>query len=378
LIYLDNAATTFKKPEAVYRAAAQTMRSCTTPGRGGYKAAIRAAEAVYSCRETIAKLFNVGAPERVIFTPGATYALNTALRSLVRPGERVVISGYEHNAVVRTLHALGAETAVASAPLFEPDLMLEAFGKQLEKGVAAAVCTHVSNVFGYVLPIDDIARLCRERDIPLVIDAAQSAGSFDMDFSSLGAASAAMPGHKGLYGPQGVGVLLCSDRYRFAPLVFGGTGGNSMPREMPDFLPDALEAGTQNVPAIAGLREGARFVSSLGSKRILAHERKLAALADKLLREIPGVETFYPKDPETGSGIVSFRASSCGCEELASAMAERGVAVRAGLHCAPLAHETAGTLDTGTVRASVSAFSSEKDIFSMAFAARAALKECSK
>ncbi len=377
MIYLDNAATAFRKPASVYKAAASAMRNCTTPGRGDHRAAKRAAETVYSCRETIAELFNSGAPENVVFTPGATYALNLALRSLAKPGERVVISGYEHNAVVRTLHALGAGTAIASAPLFEREMMLDAFRTQLDKGAAVAVCTHVSNVFGYVLPIEEIAELCREREVPLVIDAAQSAGSFDIDFSALGAAAMAMPGHKGLYGPQGAGVLLCGEEHRFLPLVFGGTGGNSISREMPDFLPDALEAGTQNVPAIAGLGEGARFVSSLGSKRILSHERKLAALANSLLREIPGIETFYPRDPEAGSGIVSFRASSCGCEELAEAIAKRGVAVRAGMHCAPLAHETAGTLDTGTVRASVSAFSTEKDIFAMARAVRAALTDCS-
>lgn len=209
MIYLDNAATTFQKPAAVQRAVMQAMRTMSSPGRGGYAAAQQAEEVLFRCRSAAAALFSVPSVEQVVFTMNATHALNIAIKSLVRPGGRVVISGYEHNAVTRPLHALGAEVIVAAAPLFSPPETVSAFERALALRPDAAVCTHVSNVFGDILPIERIAQLCRRADVPLIIDASQSAGALPLDFSALRPAFVAMPGHKGLYGPQGTGLLLC-------------------------------------------------------------------------------------------------------------------------------------------------------------------------
>ena len=244
MIYLDSAATTFQKPAAVPRAVLQAMRTMSSPGRGGYESARLAEETLFRCRKSAAALFSVPSEEQIVFTMNATHALNIAIKSLVRPGGRVAVSGYEHNAVTRVLHALRAEVIVAAAPLFSPQETLEAFEGALKAGVDAAVCTHVSNVFGDILPIEGVAQLCRSSGVPLIIDASQSAGVLPIDCKMLGAAFIAMPGHKGLYGPQGTGLLLCGGEA--LPLLQGGTGSESLRQEMPDFLPDRLEAGTHN------------------------------------------------------------------------------------------------------------------------------------
>ena len=240
MIYLDSAATTFQKPAAVQRAVVQAMRTMSSPGRGGYAAAQQADELLFRCRSAAAELFSVPSSEQVVFTMNATHGLNIAIKSLVRPCGRVVVSGYEHNAVTRPLHALGAEVIVAAAPLFSPQETVEAFERALAHEPDAVICTHVSNVIGAILPIERIAQLCRGASVPLIIDASQSAGSLPIDFSALAPAFLAMPGHKGLYGPQGTGLLLCgSDAL---PLIEGGTGSESLRQSMPDFLPDRLEA----------------------------------------------------------------------------------------------------------------------------------------
>ena len=217
-----------------------------------------AAEVLLDCRERAAALFSVPNPEQVVFTSSATHGLNIAIKSLVGPGDRVVISGYEHNAVTRPLHGLGAEIITAASPLFSPEAAVEAFRRALPGARAAVVC-HVSNVFGYILPLGEIAALCRAEGIPLIVDTSQSAGCVPLDFAALGCAFAAMPGHKGLMGPQGTGVLLCGDE-RVRPLLEGGTGSESLRQDMPAWLPDRLEAGTHNMPGIAGLLAGMDWI----------------------------------------------------------------------------------------------------------------------
>jgi len=207
MIYLDYGATSFSKPPQVRRAVAEAMASCASPGRGGYPQAMEAAERVYACREEAAALFDCD-PERVVFTMNGTHGLNIAIRSLVRPGARVVISGFEHNAVTRPLYALGARVTVAGRRLFAPEDTLHTFREAL-RGAEAAVFTHVSNVFGYILPVEELAALCREAGVPFIVDAAQSAGSLPVSLRKWGADFIAMPGHKGLLGPQGTGLLLC-------------------------------------------------------------------------------------------------------------------------------------------------------------------------
>ena len=265
------------------------------------------------------------------------------------------------NAVTRPLHAIpNVEIAVADAPLFDREEMVRQFAQALETPADAVICTHVSNVFGCRLPVERIAALCRERGVPFVLDASQSAGTLPVDMAALGAAFIAMPGHKGLYGPQGTGLLLCGMEPE--PLLRGGTGSQSLLQVMPDQLPDRLEPGTHNMPGIAGLLEGLRFVKARGTERIAAHERRLTRQLAARLAGMPGVEVFFCPDDDSQTAVLSFRAEGWDCEELGEALAARGAAVRAGLHCAPLAHRTAGTLDTGTVRCSFSAFNTAAQV----------------
>lgn len=343
MIYLDYGATSFHKPPAVRRAMLQAMSRCASPGRGGYRAAEAAAETVYNCRETAAALFDCR-PEQVVLTCNCTHGLNIAIRSLFSPGSRVVVSGFEHNAVVRPLYALGAEVIVAGQRLFDREDTLEQFEKALSAGADGAVFTHVSNVFGYVLPVRELAALCKGHGVPFILDAAQSAGTLPVKLGQLGAAFIAMPGHKGLLGPQGTGLLLCAGQT--VPLLYGGTGSESVRRDMPELLPERLEAGTMNVPGAAGLTEGMRYVQRFGPV-IRAAEHRQAQRCARGLRAL-GLRVYSGPDQ---AGTVSFLPRQ-DCQEAADRLAILGFALRAGLHCAPLAHESAGTLETGTVRVS--------------------------
>ena len=309
MIYLDSAATTFQKPLSVSYAMQRAMRTMSSPGRGGYAAARAAEETAFRCRSLAAELFGVPSPEQVVFASNATHALNIAIRSLVPEGGRVAVSGYEHNAVTRPLHALGARIKVAASPLFDRAALLRAFENSISPELDAVVCTHVSNVFGFVLPIEEIAALCRAEGVPLIVDASQSAGILPFELDTLGAAFIAMPGHKGLYGPQGTGVLLCGDGQIPRPLLEGGTGSISLSQEMPDFLPDRIEAGTHNMPGIAGLLAGVRFVRRQGTQTILRHEHALTCRTAENLRRLPGVEVFALPGCPSQAGVVSFRVS---------------------------------------------------------------------
>ena len=323
MIYLDSAATTFQKPPAVGRAMTEALASMSSPGRGGHPLAMRAADTAFRCRTELAELFGLDGPEGVAFTLNATHALNIAIKSLVPPGGRVVISGYEHNAVTRPLTALKAKVSVAGGPLFDQEAAIRAFDELIAPGVDVVICNHVSNVFGFVQPVEKVAALCRSRGVPLIVDASQSAG--------------------------------------ILPINMGGTGSISLSQEMPDFLPDRIEAGTHNMPGIAGLLAGVRFVRRQGTQTILRHEHALTCRTAESLRRLPGVEVFAHPGCLAQAGVVSFRVPGRDAETVGEALARRGIAVRAGLHCAPLAHRTAGTLDTGTVRVSFSAFNTPQE-----------------
>ena len=344
MIYLDNGATSFRKPDGVYRAVERAMYTCANPGRGGYPASMAASETIYACREAAGALFGCR-PEQVALTTSCTHGLNIAIRSLVKPGGRVIVSGFEHNAVTRPLHALGADIRVAGRKLFDWEDTVACFERELKRGADAAVFTHVSNVFGYILPVEQLAQMCRKWGVPFIIDAAQSAGGLPIDLSALGADFIAMPGHKGLLGPQGTGLLLC--RADAQPLLFGGTGSDSVNQNMPEYLPDRLEPGTLNVPGYAGLTEGLRFVCRMGTEAIFRREHRQAERCAQGLRKL-GVRVF---SGEHQASTVSF-LPEMDCEETAAYLAKQAIAVRSGLHCAPLAHESAGTLESGTVRVS--------------------------
>ncbi len=349
MIYLDHAATSLLKPAAVERAVSKAIRTMASPGRGSHNPAMLAADTVYRCREAAAKLFHMEEPEKVVFTMNATHGLNIAIRSLCKKGSRVLISGFEHNAVTRPLHALEATIRVAGRRLFDPEDTLRAFAAGIPDS-DLVVCTAVSNVFGYRLPVEEIAALCRAEGVALIVDASQAAGVLDLDFPALGAAFMAMPGHKGLLGPQGTGLLLCAGDV--TPLLFGGSGSESREQKMPDTLPDRLEAGTHNVCGIAGLLAGIEYVRARGTKEILRHE---TALLRQSIRFLEGADCeLFTGAPETQTGVLSLRSRCFDCETLAGLLGELGICVRSGLHCAPLAHESAGTLDSGTLRLSFS------------------------
>ena len=344
MIYLDNGATSFHKPQAVYQAVRRAMENYANPGRGGYPAAMAAAKTVLKCREQAGQMFDCK-PEQVVFTNNCTHGLNVAIYTLVKPGSRVVITGFEHNAVTRPLHRLGARITVAGRKLFDWQDTLERFEEALRSGVSTAIFTHCSNVFGYILPVEQMAALCRHYNVPFIVDAAQSAGTLPVRLQEWGAAFVAMPGHKGLLGPQGTGLLLCGRLPE--PLIQGGTGSESLLQKMPDFLPDRAEAGTLNVPGIAGLGAGLAYLQRVGIDSVHQREQREAMRCAAGLEKL-GLRVF---SGEHQSGTVSFVPEG-DCEELAQTLAGGGIAVRAGLHCAPLAHESAGTLQTGTVRVS--------------------------
>lgn len=356
-VYLDSAATTLIKPPEVAKAVSKAINSLASPGRGGYAQSVKAADIVFECRHRAAELFCVDEPENVVFTMNATHGLNIAIKSLCSPGDKVVVSGYEHNAVMRPLYAIGADVTTAKSLLFDKQAAVMSFEEKIDDNTKAVVCTHVSNVFGFELPVYEIAKICQRRRVPIIIDASQSAGAHHINASQLNAAFIAMPGHKGLYGPQGTGILICSSESK--TIIEGGTGSESRKFSMPEFLPDRLEAGTHNVAGIAGLNEGIKFVENNTTSAILDHERNLIKYIISGIKGNSSVKLYASEFPD--SGVLSMNFDAVDCETAAQLMAEQGIAVRAGLHCAPLAHKTVGTLEQGTVRVSVSAMTSKKE-----------------
>ena len=361
MIYFDAAATTLQKPPQVRKMAAYAMEHYASPGRGGYRAAMLASDAVYDCRKELAELFEAK-PEDIVFTMNATHALNLAIKTLVGPGDEVVISGFEHNAVWRPLVQIGANVKIAGRKLFDPDDTLEAFRAAIGPETKAVVCTHVSNVFGYVLPIEKIAALCFMSGVFRWSSIAHSRRGFCRYRSrKLHAAFLCMPGHKSLYGPQGTGVLVCGHALR--PLLAGGTGSLSKSASMPEFTPDAGEAGTHNVPGICALCEGVRFVKNVGLDAICAHGKMLGQLLTAELSSLPDVRVYHGRNQ---AGVVSFLLETEDAEQTAARLSSQGFSLRAGLHCAPLAHESAGTLSSGTVRASFSVFNTAREVRALA------------
>ena len=363
MIYLDSGATTLQKPKQVFRAVQKAMESCANPGRSGHKPAREAERAVYSCREEAAELFGLDRPERVVFTQNATHSLNLAIKSLLHEGGHAVITGYEHNSVVRPLEAMKGQgvtyTAVSSC-LFDPEDMARQMERAITEETRCMIVCHASNVFGSIAPLDELDRICLRHGLPMIVDASQSAGTLPLSVKKYpSAAFFCMPGHKGLYGPQGTGLLICCKDNPLYTIMEGGTGSRSLEVTQPDFLPDALESGTLNVPGIAGLWEGLKFIKQQGEKEILRWEQELVGILVQQLRGHPSIRVFAGGENQGGVLSVVFPIPS---EEAAEKLAGQGICVRAGLHCAPLAHRTAGTLPDGTVRLSVSALNTKREM----------------
>ena len=365
MIYFDNAATTLRKPRQVARAMEAALLGCANPGRSGHRPALRAAETVYLCRQEIAGLFGSDAPERIAFTQNATHALNIAIKSVLHDGGHAVVSGYEHNSVIRPLEAMkerGVSYTVAQSPLFSQQAAQDAICSALREDTRCVVVNHVSNVFGFVLPVQAIDAFCAQRGIPMIIDASQSAGILPIDVRQLQSVHfICMPGHKSLYGPQGTGVLVCCKDNCLHSLTQGGTGSNSLELTQPDFLPDIFESGTLNVPGIAGLLEGVRFVKKQGLTAMAQHKRRLLQAAAAGLGEIAGVTVYYTVD-ECQQGLLSFTVQGMVSADICQQLAARDICLRDGLHCSPLAHRSAGTLPDGACRVSFSCFNTLAEV----------------
>ncbi len=375
MIYLDNAATTFIKPDSVSKAMLYSLRNLSSPGRGSYKNASLAGEVIYSAREALARLFNIENPENIIFTDNATTSINTALKGLISPGDSFMISSMEHNAVARPSHLLsqkGAHLYVAEGNLpgfVTPESVLSS----LKPDIKLLCLIHSSNVTGSINDLEKIGKELKKRNILFMVDASQSAGSVPIDVEKMSIDILAFPGHKGLFGPQGTGGLYIREGLLLDPLTEGGTGSFSESLSQPEILPDRFESGTPNVPGIAGLLSGVKFILKEGVKNIYAHEKELLKTLYEDLSSIPSVK--IAGDPLGNSSavlsVVTRKDSSLISKELYK---NYGVCVRAGLHCAPLAHKTIGTIDTGTVRFSPGYFNTKAEMKKAAFALSKCLK----
>ena len=347
-VYFDHAATSYPKPPEVMVALCEALEEAGgNPGRSGHALSLAAAEGIYDCRAAIAALFDAPSPERVVFTRGATEALNLAMRGLYRGG-RILISDIEHNAVYRTAIALAGERV----DIYPTDRdAAEAVAERITADTTLVVACHASNVFGRVLPIARIGEVCRARDVPFVVDAAQSAGHMPISVRRSHIEALCAPAHKGLLGIQGAGFVIFSEKIHPSPLMYGGTGTESRARGMPSELPERLEAGTPPTPAIFALRGGIAVVRERGVEAIGAHIADLEKHLRLSLAALPSLRLVAPD--ESGSGVISFCHRTLTAEEVAERLDAERIAVRAGLHCAPLAHRAAGTEQTGTVRVSL-------------------------
>lgn len=364
MIYFDNAATSWPKPPMVVRAMAGTLtRIGGNPGRAGHPLSLCGGRVIQRCREVLAEAFGAKQPEQVIFTSGCTEALNLALRGMLCEGDEVLCSHGEHNAVMRPLRELEAAGQI-SVRLLRPNslgiITPEAIREAVTPRTALCVLCHASNVTGVIQPVEQLSPVLRSYGIPLLVDAAQTAGVLPVSLEGLGADMIAMPGHKGLLGPHGTGVLVLGEDMLPRPLVMGGTGSMSESMRQPDALPDRYESGTPNLPGIAGLLAGARFALSHRAE-IEAYEQELSQRLRTGLDGMRGIRVLgHPGAAKVG--VVSFVPAVMDPGEMADALSAAGFALRAGLHCAPSVHDWLGTMHSGACRASVGIYNTEEDV----------------
>jgi len=369
-LYLDNAATSFPKPEAMLAAMINYQQTIGgSPGRSGHGLSIDAGRVVFEARETVARLFNIEDPLRIAFTKNSTEALNIALFGLLKEGDHVITTGMEHNSVMRPLRFLqscGVELSVIPCSLqgeLDPDDIRQA----LRKNTKIVVLTHASNVTGTIMPVEEIGGIIRgSGDTLLCVDAAQTAGALPIDVAKMSIDLLAFTGHKSLYGPQGTGGLYIREGLdkKLLPLMRGGTGSRSEFEYQPDFMPDKYESGTPNAIGLAGLGAGVTFILEQTIQAIRAKEEKLTSrFLNQLEEEKDKVTIYGPKDAALQTAVVSFNLKNITPSDAALYFEEKwGIMCRPGLHCAPVAHKTIGTFSQGTVRFSFGFFNSEKDI----------------
>ncbi len=368
MIYLDNAATTYPKPQVVRNAVSESFSYCANPGRAGHRLSIKASEVVYSCREKLCELFKFNKPENVILTQSCTFALNTVIKGVLRKGDHVVISSLEHNSVLRPVEKLSKAGIItySVAEVFEADddRTLDSFRKSMKDNTKLVVCTHASNVFGIRLPITRIGALCHYYGALFCVDAAQTAGLVDINLTELPVDFLCVAGHKSLYGPMGTGALIINCDNIPDSIFEGGTGSSETGYGQPQLLPDKFESGTLNLIGIAGLSTGVDFVAKRKISNVFLQEMRLISKLYHKLSENKNI-VLYTKQPELNHHVplLSFNIKGMDSEETAHLLDKHfGIAVRAGSHCSPLAHEYMKTDSIGTVRVCPSVFTSESDI----------------
>lgn len=365
MIYLDNGATSFPKPLSVRQNVDISLKKFSAnPGRSGHSLSLRAAKEIFECRKRLKELFNVNSEEEIIFTENCTMALNTVIFGLLSEGDHVLISSMEHNSVTRPLESLKDKGVTYSTfdYSYDDNETVDNVRNLIKPETKLVICTHASNVFGFRFPVERICALCHAYGILFCVDSAQSAGVFDIDVGTNQYDFVCMSGHKSLYGPMGTGVLILNNR-NLKPLLYGGTGTESVKKSQPEGLPEKFESGTQNMNGISGLKAGVDFVKSRGIKNIYNHEYKLAKRLFNGLANNRKVIT-YNKSFDYGkvAPVVSFNIDGVYSEDLVAKLNKYGIMTRGGLHCSPLAHTTMNTIENGTVRVVPGAFNTINDI----------------
>lgn len=365
LLYLDNAATSWPKPEVVYQVHNEVLRRAGNAGRGVNQASLTASRELFETREVLARLFNIPDSERIIFTKNVTEALNVGLQGLLQSGDHVLISALEHNAVVRPLEHLKSRGVGYSIVPCTREGFFEV--AQLEKyrlpETKMLCCTHASNVLGSIQPLPELGKYCREHDLVFLVDSAQTAGILPIDVETMNIDFLAFTGHKGLHGPQGTGGYFARSSLTLRPLLYGGTGLHSASLTQPQEWPEGMESGTQNIPGIAALRAGIEYILEQGLESIRTKELHLMELLLIGLRCLPGIEILGPEEPAKRVGLASLHFPQLSADKVASRLdREYGIITRSGLHCSPLAHQTAGTEQCGALRISLGPFHTAEDV----------------
>ncbi len=366
MIYLDNAATTYPKPECVYNAIMDCMKNyCANPGRAGHKLAMKAAREIYDARENIAKLFNIDNPMNIVFTNNATDSLNLAIKGVVNSGDHIITTSMEHNSVIRPIKALEKNNVENTVVQCDKDgfLNIEDLKNAIKPNTKLIVTTHASNVCGTIIDIESIGKIAKENNILYLVDASQTAGVYDIDIKKINVDMIAAPGHKCLLGPQGTGILYIREGLELSILKEGGTGSKSEDLFQPNLLPDKYESGTHNTPGIVGLNQGVKFILEKGIDNIRKHEEDLCEYMLNRLEEVPNIIIYGPKDSKKRAAVISINIGNMDSGEITFLLdSEYDIATRSGIHCAPLAHKTLGTLEQGAVRFSLGYFNTKQDI----------------